>query len=157
MWLFFTGLVQVHPFFREGYNSPHQPQNCNNRVSAGTLHPYGQLTWAFKKLALWLQHRVARISSLSSFIRFFIPSTPQALQCAWLPFPCFQKLSLWQEFVLLQHVPSSPACSPCRSLAHYGICISEQKVKNTFVEPHVLDWKTSQLLQLFSEKPCLDS
>lgn len=25
-------------------------------------------------------------------------------------------------------------------------------MKNTFVEPHVLDWKTSQLLQLFFRK-----
>lgn len=35
------------------------------------------------------------------------------------------------DWELRQNIAFHPACSPCRSLAHYGISITEQKVENT--------------------------
>lgn len=101
-------------------------------VSPEALHPTGQLTWTFQTGPL-----IATQTALQGF-----PHYPYLLESSFLQshrllnlpgchFPSSRSPACDKELALLWHIAFHPVCSSRRSPARCGICITEQKGKNT--------------------------
>lgn len=95
------------------------------RLSAHNSHVSNWMT----DLDFFLNSLTAMPTVLQGFPHSYYPPPPRLLSLPGCYFLAYSNPA-W-DWELLQHIAFHPACSPYRSLAHYGISIAEQKVENT--------------------------